>query len=187
MPQIEKFGYASASTTVTSALGSSSRARSAALMPGVAAADRDETHRCRVLRLGAGGNRDRRICGLAILDVGQHHVRGLVGRDVGVEHPERRRSRRRRRSAARSTNPGTDAGAMPANVFENIRPTLIAGLAKLVELVNQYAAPMYAPTAAGAMLPRLVRASEKITSTVRAWRSPLRTGARAWPGAWSRC
>src|SRR5450755_4439518 len=33
MPQIEKFGYASATTTVTSTLGSSSRARSAALMP----------------------------------------------------------------------------------------------------------------------------------------------------------
>ena len=31
---------------------------------------------------------------------------------------------------------------MPANVSENMRPTLIAGLAKLVELVNQYAAPM---------------------------------------------
>src|SRR5262245_47891947 len=33
MPQIEKFGYASATTTVTSAPGSSSRARSAALIP----------------------------------------------------------------------------------------------------------------------------------------------------------
>ncbi len=62
-------------------------------------------------------------------------------------------------------NPGTEAGAIPANVSENARPTVIAGLAKLVELVNQYAAPMYAPTAAGAMFPRLVRASEKITST----------------------
>ena len=35
------------------------------------------------------------------------------------------------------TKDGTDAGAMPAKVSENIRPTLIAGLAKLVELVNQ--------------------------------------------------
>ena len=32
---------------------------------------------------------------------------------------------------------GTDAGAMPANVFENIRPTVMAGLAKLVELVKK--------------------------------------------------
>ena len=33
MPQIEKFGYASATTTVTSAVGSSSRTRSAAEIP----------------------------------------------------------------------------------------------------------------------------------------------------------
>jgi hypothetical protein len=31
---------------------------------------------------------------------------------------------------------------MPANVSENIRPTVTAGLANDVELVNQYAAPM---------------------------------------------
>ena len=37
---------------------------------------------------------------------------------------------------------GTDNGAMPAKVSENIRPMVMAGLAKLVEKVNQYAAPM---------------------------------------------
>jgi hypothetical protein len=42
---------------------------------------------------------------------------------------------------------------------------LIAEFAKLVELVKKYAAPMYAPTAAGAAAPRWVRASEKITSS----------------------
>ena len=31
---------------------------------------------------------------------------------------------------------------MPAKVSENIRPTVTAGLANEVELVNQYAAPM---------------------------------------------
>ena len=31
---------------------------------------------------------------------------------------------------------------MPANVSENIRPTVIAGLAKLAEEVKKYAAPM---------------------------------------------
>jgi hypothetical protein len=31
---------------------------------------------------------------------------------------------------------------MPAKVSEKMRPMLMAGLAKLVELVNQYAAPM---------------------------------------------
>ena len=36
-----------------------------------------------------------------------------------------------------TTKPGTEAGAMPANVSEKMRPTLMAGLAKLVELVNQ--------------------------------------------------
>ena len=37
---------------------------------------------------------------------------------------------------------GTEDGAMPAKVSENIRPMVMAGLAKLVEEVNQYAAPM---------------------------------------------
>ncbi len=32
---------------------------------------------------------------------------------------------------------GVDDGAMPANVFENMRPMVIAGLAKLVELVKK--------------------------------------------------
>ena len=36
----------------------------------------------------------------------------------------------------------TEPGAMPAKVSENIRATVTAGLAKLVELVNQYAAAM---------------------------------------------
>ena len=39
-------------------------------------------------------------------------------------------------------NTGTEAGAMPAKVSENIRPIVTAGLANEVELVNQYAAPM---------------------------------------------
>jgi hypothetical protein len=42
--------------------------------------------------------------------------------------------------------------------LEKIRPMLIAEFAKLVELVKKYAAPMYAPTAAGAALVRRVRA-----------------------------
>ena len=40
------------------------------------------------------------------------------------------------------TKEGTDEGAIPANVLENIRPMVMAGLAKLVELVKKYAAPM---------------------------------------------
>src|SRR5271166_2284709 len=61
-------------------------------------------------------------------------------------------------------NAGADEGAMPAKVFENIRPTVIAGLAKLVEEVKKYAAPIYAPTAAGAARDRPDRASAKITT-----------------------
>src|ERR1700738_4390523 len=60
--------------------------------------------------------------------------------------------------------PGTEDGAMPAKVAENIRPTVIAGLAKLVEDVKKYAAPIYAPTAAGADRARPDRASAKITT-----------------------
>ena len=37
---------------------------------------------------------------------------------------------------------GTEDGAMPAKVSENIRPTVMAGLAKLVEDVKKYAAPI---------------------------------------------
>ena len=37
---------------------------------------------------------------------------------------------------------GAEDGAIPAKVSENIRPMVMAGLAKLVEEVNQYAAPM---------------------------------------------
>ena len=37
---------------------------------------------------------------------------------------------------------GTDAGAMPANVFENILANVTAGLAKLVDEVKKYAAAM---------------------------------------------
>jgi hypothetical protein len=44
-----------------------------------------------------------------------------------------------------------------------MRPAVIAGFAKLVELVKKYAAPMYAPTAAGITSLRRVRAREKIT------------------------
>jgi hypothetical protein len=40
-----------------------------------------------------------------------------------------------------TTKAGTDDGAIPANVLLNMRPTAMAVLAKLVELVKKYAAP----------------------------------------------
>src|SRR5687768_8649233 len=64
-----------------------------------------------------------------------------------------------------TTKPGTEAGAIPAKVSVNARPIVTAGLAKLVLLVNQYAAPMYAPTAAGATADRPDRARAKISRT----------------------
>ena len=39
-------------------------------------------------------------------------------------------------------NAGTEDGAMPAKVSDRVRAMVTAGLAKLVELVNQYAAVM---------------------------------------------
>ncbi len=39
-------------------------------------------------------------------------------------------------------NAGTEAGAIPAKVAESVRPMVMAGLAKLVEDVKKYAAPM---------------------------------------------
>ena len=41
-----------------------------------------------------------------------------------------------------ATKGSTEDGAMPAKVSENMRPTVIAGLAKLVEEVKKYAAPI---------------------------------------------
>src|SRR5258708_17186824 len=66
-------------------------------------------------------------------------------------------------TACAPTKDGAEAGAMPANVSENIRPMVIAGLAKLVEEVKKYAAPIYAPTAAGMTRARPALASAKIT------------------------
>lgn len=39
-------------------------------------------------------------------------------------------------------NPDAEEGAIPAKESENMRPSVIAGLAKLVELVKKYAAPI---------------------------------------------
>src|SRR6266536_3824623 len=61
------------------------------------------------------------------------------------------------------TKPGNDAGAIPAKVSLNARPIVTAGLANEVEEVNQYADPMYAPTAAGASAARPADASAKIS------------------------
>ena len=47
-----------------------------------------------------------------------------------------------------NTNAGASIGRIPANVSLAVRARVTAGLAKDVEAVNQYAAVIYAPTAA---------------------------------------
>src|SRR6266545_6493459 len=64
-----------------------------------------------------------------------------------------------------TTNIGTDAGSMPAKLFERVRPTVTAGLAKLVDDVNQYAPPIQMPTAKGTTLARPVRTQPWMTSS----------------------
>src|SRR5215217_3642380 len=74
-------------------------------------------------------------------------------------------------------NSGTAVGSMPVKVSVKALPTVTAGLAKLVELVNQYAPPIHAATAHGVFSVRSVRARAKITSTSPA---VAITSPRAW-------
>ena len=59
----------------------------------------------------------------------------------------------------------TELGAIPANVFENMRPIVIAGFAKLVDEQKKYAAVIYAATAAGVNEDRSVLANRNMTSS----------------------
>ena len=51
-------------------------------------------------------------------------------------------------------NAGTCDGAIPAKEFDNERAIVIAGFAKDVDAVNQYAAPIHAATIQGASCDR---------------------------------
>ena len=71
-----------------------------------------------------------------LVGVRDDDLRGLGGGDVGVERADERD--REPGAEKLGHDVGRDgAGAMPAKVSESIRPTLIAGLAKLVELVKR--------------------------------------------------
>lgn len=61
--------------------------------------------------------------------------------DVWVDHEDQSRGGPAPTSCA-TMNIGTEAGSIPANVSLNARPMVTAGLAKLVEDVNQYAPAM---------------------------------------------
>jgi hypothetical protein len=68
--------------------------------------------------------------------MGDDDLRGLGRGDVGIQ-PADQPDRKAHPTSCAAMYERADGGAMPANVSENIRPTVIAGLAKLVELVNQ--------------------------------------------------
>lgn len=55
---------------------------------------------------------------------------------IAVQPAADLRARRRAASCA-TTNPGTSAGAIPAKLLDSDRATVVAGVAKLVEVVNQ--------------------------------------------------
>src|SRR6478735_6763564 len=61
-------------------------------------------------------------------------------------------------------NAGADDGSIPANVSDIVRAIVTAGLAKLVDEVNQYAPPIHTPTANGTAAARPVRTQPWITS-----------------------
>jgi hypothetical protein len=71
-----------------------------------------------------------------VAGAGNHDLRRGRGREIRVEDPDRENCQAPAEQL-REHEPGTEAGAMPANVSESVRPIVIAGLAKLVELVNQ--------------------------------------------------
>src|SRR5258706_11043956 len=64
-----------------------------------------------------------------------------------------------------SQKTGADYGLMPANVSENMRAIVTAGLAKLVDDVNQYAPPIHTPTANGTADARPARTQPWITNS----------------------
>ena len=62
-------------------------------------------------------------------------------------------------------NPGAEEGAIPVNELVNMRPTVMAGLAKLVDEVKKYAAVMYDATPTGTIAVLPDRISPKIKRT----------------------
>src|ERR1044071_5558417 len=77
-------------------------------------------------------------------------------------------------------NVGTSAGLMPANVFVKDRAIVIAGFAKDVDAVNQYAAPIQPATSHGTfrerLLPRMTKSKPKVaTPSESSCAEPLRT------------
>ena len=68
---------------------------------------------------------------------GSDDVGGVRRGDVRIEGADGGHDRPHAADELGDDEAGTDAGAIPANELENIRPMPIAGLAKLVELVKK--------------------------------------------------
>src|SRR5690554_3313857 len=67
-------------------------------------------------------------------------------------------------SSCMVTNIGAEAGSMPVKVSVSVRPMVTAGLAKLVDEVNQYAPAIHAATVYGTAVERPVRTQPWTTS-----------------------
>ena len=78
--------------------------------------------------------------GLAV--VGDDDVGGVGWRDGGVQRLDDPGGQDAAEDLRGDEAAAPRTGRCPAKVSENIRPMVMAGLAKLVEEVNQYAAPM---------------------------------------------
>ncbi len=75
-------------------------------------------------------------------------------------------------------NPGAEAGAIPEKVSVMVRAIVTAGLAKLVDEVNQYAAVMYPPTAKATRSALLERTVPKTMTSNRSGTFVRRDGGR---------
>ena len=108
--------------------------------PGVAAADRNDVHvvLIRLVRSLPCGR--FRAVGLLVIRrlvfVRDDDPGGLSRGERGIQHPDEEHPGDAAADLGGDEH-RADAGAIPAKVSENIRPIVIAGLAKLVEEVNQ--------------------------------------------------
>src|SRR5690606_6710363 len=81
-------------------------------------------------------------------DVLRGHAMVLAGVEVRLPSKRCNTSPSAAPSSSAATNAGTCAGEIPAKLSLNMRPNATAGLAKAVDAVNQYAAPIQAATIA---------------------------------------
>ena len=83
--------------------------------------------------------------------------------------------------ACAATNSGTSCGRMPANVSDNERAMVTAGLANDVDAVNQYAATMIEARRTAAMADGLTRKVSRIVCDKTERRHPFGENACAGP------